>query len=119
MLLLHVATRMLNATNARKKGHLAHACRSTFKARKPTPQHLRQNSSQSMHQLTQEDTVEDTTHLMFNLLGNQVKPRVASLTVEGAELRMEVDTSKLCYNSTPGSIQLAFNEYLHVKCKLQ
>ena len=54
----------------KKKGHLAHTCRSTFKARKPTPQHLRQNSSQSMHQLTQEDTVEDTTHLMFNLSGN-------------------------------------------------
>ena len=76
----------------KKKGHLARACRSTFKARKPTPQHLRPNSSQSMHQLTQEDTVDDTTHLMFNLSGNQVKPLVASLTVEGAELRMEVDT---------------------------
>ena len=76
----------------KKKGHLARACRSTFKARKPTPQHLRPNSSQSMHQLTQEDTVEDTTHLMFNLSGNRVKPLVASLTVEGAELRMEVDT---------------------------
>ena len=75
-----------------EKGYLTHACRSTFKARKPTPQHLRPNSSQSMHQLTQEDTVEDTTHLMFNLSGNRVKPLVASLTVEGAELRMEVDT---------------------------
>ena len=77
-----------------KKGHLARVCRRKLsQSGKEKEHHTSARRTQHTHQISEEQT-EDATYTMFAVSrkDQKVEPLMATVTVQGADLAMEVDT---------------------------
>ena len=78
--------RAAECRKCRKKGHIAHACRSKLFVQEPHPP--RKLTPRATHVVTK----DSLDYSMYNLTGTSIKPLKVTVTVDNEELVVEVDT---------------------------